>query len=303
MTGYQTRKAVKSDLPRLYDIWYHDEIAGEEDTPPPGPPLSTFAYSLEHGEMLVAAEESGAIAGFGATHTWPAVNGPLTYLSDLFVARDTQSHGVGLSLLGSLPMREGARCVMASRDPRATALYIRWGMLPQWPNYWLAADTPNVAHRLDVLPGAELEVSLAEMDDPELARWDFMSCGFERLHDLRWMIERRDAQPLWLIRNGKRVGYAFVQRRCDELLWRPKSWIIGPVGALTPEDAASSVGAVIRYAAGRAPTMRLAVPGPHPALAPLVETGFLIVYLETFLASQGALPFDPSRYLPSGVYL
>ena len=112
------------------------------------------------------------------------------------------------------------------------------------------------------------------------------------------MVQRRDAQPLWLTRGGDRVGYAFVQRRCNELLWRPKSWIIGPVGALTSDDAASCVGAVMRYAVERAPTVRLAVPGPHPALTPLVEAGFLIVYLETFLASEGAPPFDPTLYLP-----
>ena len=303
MAGFQTRRAVESDLPRLYDIWYHDEVAGEEDTPPPGPPHAGFAYSITRGEMRVAVDESGVITGFGAIHTWPSAGGPLTYLSDLFVARDTQSHGAGQALLSALPMREGARCVMASRDPRATALYIRWGMRPQWPNYWLAADTPDVARRLDTLPGAELQVTSADIDDPELARWDLASCGFERSQDLRWMVERRDAQPLWLSRGSERVGYAFVQRRCNELLWRPKSWIIGPVGALTPDDAASCVGAVTRYAAERAPTIRLAVPGPHPALTPLVEAGFLIVYLETFLASEGAPPFDPTLYLPGGVYL
>ncbi len=303
MTRFQTRPAVERDLPRLYDIWYHDEIAGEEDTPPPGPPLSSFAFSLKHGEMRVAIDESGVIAGFGATHTWSRANGPLTYLSDLFVARDTQSHGVGQALLSALHMREGARCVMASRDPRATALYIRWGMRPQWPNYWLAADTPDIAHRLDALPGADLRVTHADPDDPDLARWDLASCGFERSQDVGWMIKERDAIPLWLTRGSDRVGYGIVQRDCNELLWRPKSWIIGPVGALTAEDAAGCVGVITRYAAEHAPTIRLAVPGLHPALTPLIEAGFLIVYLETFLASEDALPFNPRLYLPSGVYL
>ena len=35
MAGFHIRRAVESDLPRLYDIWYHDEVAGEEDTPRP----------------------------------------------------------------------------------------------------------------------------------------------------------------------------------------------------------------------------------------------------------------------------
>jgi acetyltransferase (GNAT) family protein len=303
MTGYQTRRAVESDLSRLYDIWYSDEIAGEEDTPAPGPPLSSLAYSLAHGDMRVAVDATGAIAGFGASHTWPAAGSHLTYLADLFVARDIQSRGAGQAILSALPMGEGARCVMASRDPRAAALYIRWGMLPRWPNYWLAADTPDVAHRLGGLPGDQLTITPADMADPELARWDGACCGFERLDDLRWLVESRDALPFWLARGGERLGYAFVQRRCPELLWRPQSWIIGPVGALAPEDAASCVGAITRFAAQRAPTLRLAVPGPHPTLSPLIEAGFLIVYLETFLASEGAPPFDPTRYLPSGVYL
>jgi hypothetical protein len=42
------------------------------------------------------------------------------------------------------------------------------------------------------------------------------------------------------------------------------------------------------------------VPGPHPCLAPLLERGFRIVYVETFV-SQAASPFfDARRYIASG---
>jgi hypothetical protein len=45
------------------------------------------------------------------------------------------------------------------------------------------------------------------------------------------------------------------------------------------------------------------VPGPHPALAPLIAAGCHLVYNETFLASPGAPLPDVTRYLPSGVFL
>jgi hypothetical protein len=46
--------------------------------------------------------------------------------------------------------------------------------------------------------------------------------------------------------------------------------------------------------------VRIDVPGPHPALAPLLERGFQIVYVETFQSSAAAPFFDARCYIPSG---
>lgn len=303
MPAFHVRPAIEAELPRVNAIWFQNETAGEEATAPPETPLASLVYLHELGALRVAAGESGDITGFGAALTWRGSGGSLTYLSDLFVAPGGQSHGVGQALLESILEGDGARVVLASKDPRATALYIRWGMRPRWPHYWVAADMRDISSTLSRLPGAELCVEPTSLDDEELIDWDTTCFGYERPGDLRWLVDRRDAQPFWLTRGGRRAGYAFIQRRCDESIERPDAWTIGPVGARTPEDAAACVGAVTRAAAERAPSLRLALPGPHPALPFLIAAGFRIVYTEVFLASEGARTFDPALYVSSGVFL
>lgn len=303
MASFTVRSARPGDLEAASHIWYRDEVAGDPQPPAEGPALSGFAYELERGAMVVAEGADGHLCGFAGSVTWRGPHGALTYLADLFISEQAQSKGVGQALLGALPLREGPRCVHASTDPRAAALYIRWGMRPRWPNLWLVADAEWGARGLAALPGADLELVEAAPDDPALLAWDVRSFGFERAGDLAWQVERRDAQPLWFRRAGQTVGYGYVQRRCDESLWRPEAWTVGPIGAATPDDARDCVCAATRWAVERSGVARLGVPGPHPALTPLIEAGCRIVYNETFLASDGAHVPDMTRYLPSGVFL
>jgi hypothetical protein len=83
-------------------------------------------------------------------------------------------------------------------------------------------------------------------------------------------------------------------------LYFPDAARVGPVGARTPQHAALCAAAAVRWAVERAPVIRVDVPGPHPALAPLLEAGFRITYVETFVASSAEPLFDPARYLGSG---
>lgn len=251
--------------------------------------------------MRVAEDETGRLIGFGATLGWGGPREPLTYLSDLFIAQDVQSQGIGQAILRELPLSEGPRCVNASADPRASALYIRWGMYPRWPSYGLLIDPLRNANSLRALPGADIEIAEAHPDDPELAAWDVRSFGYARPDDLAWLRATRGAQPFWFRRAGKTIGYGFVQRRAASL-WRPNSSIIGPIGAETPDEARDCVCAATRWVSERG-LGRVVLPGPHPALPRLIEAGLHIVYSEMFLASPGAPLFDPTRYLPSGVFL
>lgn len=305
MTTFRVRPATASDLPAVYAVWLRNDAPHE--TPQLlalNGVLSSFVHEWEHGEMRVAETDAGQVIGFGGSVSWSGPRGSLTYLADLFIAPDTQSHGVGQAILGALPLSAGGRCVHASTDPRAAALYIRTGMLPLWPNLWLVADMQrHPPQRLDALPGADVEMTAAAADDTQLAAWDVRAFGYLRSRDLAWHVATRDALPLWFRRRGATIGYGYIQRHCDESLSRPGAWTIGPIGGETPEDARDCVCAAVRWAAERAPVVRLGVPAPHPALAPLIEAGCRIVYNETFLASpEAALP-DVTRYLPSGVFM
>ena len=305
MASVRVRPATAADLPAVQHIWYRNEVADDPHPPAQGPFLTGFAYELEQGALRVAEDAAGQLIGFGGSVTWgkQGEGETLTYLADLFIAPEAQSLGVGQAILRALPLHEGGRCVHASVDPRAAALYIRTGMLPLWPNLWLVADPERGAARLATLPGAEVELVEAAADDPDLAAWDQRCFGFARPRDLAWLVASREAQPLWFRRAGATIGYGFVQRHCPESLWRPGAWTVGPIGAATPEDARDCVCAATRWVVAQDGAARIGVPGPHPALAPLVEAGCRLIYNEMFLASPGAPLPDMTRYLPSGVFL
>ena len=106
--------------------------------------------------------------------------------------------------------------------------------------------------------------------------------------------------PLWFWRDGQRVGYGFAHRCSLDSLWSPDAISLGPIGALTPPDARDCVLAAAQWASRQARVIRLAIPGLHPVLPLLLNAGFQITYVETFLSSAPHPLFDPSRYVTSG---
>ncbi|MGH7263875.1 MAG: hypothetical protein ACREMB_03335, partial [Candidatus Rokuibacteriota bacterium] len=131
--------------------------------------------------------------------------------------------------------------------------------------------------------------------------WDAEIGGRRRPADHAYWVRDTDAVPLWLRRAGQPVGYAYVRLRDREYVWHPEAVTVGPVGARTPDDAAGCVAAAVRWAAGRGPSIRVFVPGPHPALGALLDAGFRITEdHDTLAATHPTLFAGPRRYLPSG---
>jgi hypothetical protein len=58
--------------------------------------------------------------------------------------------------------------------------------------------------------------------------------------------------------------------------------------------------AAVTWAKQRAEVLRIDVPGPHTALAPLLNGGFQIIYNETYLSSAATPFFNARRYIASG---
>ena len=290
----QYRPATTRDLPAINDIYYQHEAENDPDLPPPRP-LACYPYLLANGEMWVA-EENGATIGFSGVLTW----GDIAYLTDLFVRSDYQSASVGKMLLRhNLPGDGMIRCTLASNDPRAVSRYVRAGMQPQWPHYWLVAEPTALAG----LPVSGVEVAPADVSDPAFLQWDAELCGRRRPQDLaHWRATNR-AVPVWFRRAGETIGYGLIQTYSDSSLWNPDAYTIGPIGARRVEDAVACVSAAVAWAQPRATAIRLALPGPHPALAPLLGAGFRIVYVETFCSSASVPFFDPRRYITSGEWL
>jgi GNAT superfamily N-acetyltransferase len=181
------------------------------------------------------------------------------FLTDLFVSPGHRGGGVGGALLRELWGDATERVTSSSQDPRAIASYTRAGARPRWPLVYL--HVPGVA-----APAPEVDEAL----DPSLD-WDYPPAG---------AVE---------VRTG--TAAAAVSRDHDGIAVRR---------AITPEpgelvDLVRSLAAL----AGPGARVRLAVPGPHPALPALLDLGARVRDVDLWSASDGAATrWDPSRELP-----
>lgn len=285
------RRASRDELNELQAIYYATFDDGEVALPPrPATLLPALPHILDSGDLLVA-EREGQIVGYAGLVT----RGNVAFLTDLFVHPGIQSEGVGQTLLQHLLPRDGhILATAASTDLRAPALYIRAGMRPQWPIFWLLGDSSDI----DGLAPEGITAREADVDDPDLLAWDAALCGRPRAGDLACLVRAFDARPLWFECGGRRIGYGYVQQGSPEALWNQHAFTLGPIGAYTQTDASACVLAAADWARTRGERLRMAIPGPHPALPELLRAGLRIAEIETFLSSA---PFvDGARYLPSG---
>jgi hypothetical protein len=144
-----------------------------------------------------------------------------------------------------------------------------------------------------------IEIIEADPGDPALVRWDAQISGRPRPVDhLYWVREQR-AVPLWFRRQGQIVGYGYIRLGAGTL-WYPQACTLGPIGVRTPQDATDCVLAAVSWALQRAEVLRIDVPGPHPCLATLLERGFRIAYVDTFVSTTNTPFFDVQCYIASG---
>jgi ribosomal protein S18 acetylase RimI-like enzyme len=288
----RVRPATAADLPGIGDIYYRNEIE-DDPTPPPVHPFGWLEQVLATGRLFVAEAASGEVIGYSGS----IVRGPVAFLTDLFVRPAHQSSATGQALLAAAMPEDGLmHCTTSSTDPRAQALYTRAGMAPRRPHYWLRV-APEAARRI---PATGIALRETPLDDAELQAWDARLSGRDRPQDFAWWRDGTNGVALWCLRGGERVGYAVAQRRTDASVYHPEMWTIGPVGVADEADAADCATAVCAWAvASGAPLLRVSVPGPHPALKPLLEAGARINYVEMYCAARDDL-FDPRRYISSG---
>ena len=285
------RPAHQHDLRSMYEVFYQNEVLDSLDPPAMGDAPSYLQHILQTGTMYVA-EQDGDVLAFAGVIT----RGSVTFLTDLFVKPTQQSNQLGKTLLRAvLPQNTHIRCTESSSDPRALALYTREGMRPQWPYFGLRLQKPV----REMASNHDVEIVEADVDDSELVRWDAQVSGRERPGDSRFWIQQQRAIPLWFRRQQHIIGYGYVRVGAGTL-WYPGACTIGPLGVSSPEDATACVLAAVHVALHHADVLRIDVPGPHPALAALLEKSFRIVGVDTFMSSAPDPFFDPRCYIPSG---
>ena len=152
-------------------------------------------------------------------------------------------------------------------------------------------------YRMPFAPG--VEIIEADPDDPALVQLDAQISGRQRTVDHQFWVREQRAVPVWFRRQGQTVGYGYIRFSAGTLS-DPQACTLGPIGAITPEDAAACVLAAVNMALQQAEVLHIDIPGPHPCLATLLESGFHISYADTFVSSAVTPFFDARCYIASG---
>ena len=272
------RPATPGDIPEIRSI------LTEYGNDGPHPVHDIVGPYLDHltatGRTLVVPED-GKLAAFGST----IATGHGRHLTDLFVRSERLGQGIGRPLLDALFADDWPRTTFASDDPRALPIYIRAGMSPFWPCLYLLGSAA-------VLPDLDRSLATEDTDSSWLAVLEQEWTGAERPVDHEFWARQADADPFVVMDEGEIVagGYGRArqkgsERAMDRLLVRADRDPIGPI-----------VAALRRVARGG--NVLACLPGPNPAVAPLLEAGFRLEDRDTYMASEPDL-VDPTRFLPN----
>jgi len=287
----QIRQAEIADVPAIHDSWLLTDFPDEAERALVARlgPAPWFAFLIAHGDMRVA-EVDGQIIGFAATIT----RGRVCYLSECFVQPAWQSRGVTKALLAALYTDHTVvRCTLASSDPRAVSRYMRVGMRPQWPMYFVRLSD---ATRL-----GEPQYEVRETNDVEAwLFYDRRMVGHDRAIDITdYFVAHCQAALLQIYDGPQLIGQSLAQRQHYD---PGASGVmnVSLTGVFDSQHAAGAMHAAVAWThALGAPDVHMRVPAAHAGLPFLIDRGMHIAGVETFCASQ--MWFDPTCYAPSGM--
>lgn len=162
-----------------------------------------YQHLAATGSAFWLAEQDDKVIGYARA----VVRGGLQELTELFIRPGVQSTGVGRELLTRVFSEGDAshRCIIASPDIRALALYMRAGVYVRFPIFYLGRD-PEV---VPVPPDLE---AVPITSDPEtliaLNQIDREVLGHSREIDHQWLMTERSG--FLYRRHGKLLGYGYL---------------------------------------------------------------------------------------------
>jgi len=274
----EVRSATLADIPGIRSILIEH---GNDGPTTIADVVGPYLRHLVTTARALVVPEGDRLAAFGAT----VETGNGRHLTDLFVRTDRLGTGIGRPLLDRLFGADSPRSTFASDDPRAMPIYIRAGMSPRWPGLYMVGPGAGVP-----AGGEDLEIEPA--DGGRLSGLESAWTGRDRPGDHRFWTSQADADPFVVLDRGEAVAIGCGRARqnspervLDRLLIRPDNDALGPIYA------------ALRRVARGGQVLAL-VPGPNPAVRPLLEAGFRIHERDTFMASEPDL-FDEVRLLPN----
>jgi hypothetical protein len=275
----RVREAVLGDLPQIAAValaaGQHEEWGGAD--------AAYVTHLLAHGRVVVGVCDA-AVVGFGATRPIGIGPGAVSMLCDLFVDPRLHGGGCGRAMLAELWPGRGRRMTFSSLHGHALPLYTSFGLDAWWPLLYLRGRVDAVAapDGWRAEPATPAEVAALE---------------------LAWTgVDRSGDHLAWARRPG---GAALLARRGGQVMaGAATGGVAGEYGlthlALAPSaDAADGVLAVL---AGLRPAEDgqavVCLPGPHPAVRPLLAAGWRVAEFDLYMATEPGL-LDPGRAVPS----
>lgn len=213
---------------------------------PPQVKLREMAFALSHLQRtdpkgFHVAVKDGRVVCFASTILRDNVH----FLSMFWGLPSLQSKGIGREVLRRAfeephPPERAVRCVYASLDSRAQALYLKFGMLPRGLIYMLRGPFsigPAPKRRVELhpvgQPGRASREALAIA-----ARYDRVFRASRRDEDIRFVMGLKRARFLEARSRGRAAGYVIVNEEGR----------IGPGGVLDPSLSAGLTWATLAAA-------------------------------------------------------
>lgn len=253
-------------------------------------------HLMRHGRFVVG-ERGGRIVGFGAIQRLGREPGAVTMLCDLFVDPAVHGSGSGRAMLADLWAGATRRMTFSSLHSNAIPLYTSFGLDAWWPLLYLHGEP-------GWLPAAN-GWRVDRVSPDEVAQLELGWTGVDRTAD----------HHAWAARSG---GAAVIASAGNEVFAVGTVIVTGPDRgiehlALSPAaDDASAVAAVVAVLANLdavaaaaaqqqlpfAGPAHVCLPGPHPAVRPLLAAGWRFDEFDLFMATEPGL-LDPRRAVPS----
>jgi GNAT superfamily N-acetyltransferase len=239
------------------------------------------------------AVKRGRVSAFAST----ILRGNTHFLSMFWTLPALQSRGIGRRLLTRAfeqprPPASAVRCVFASLDPRAQALYLKFGMFPRGMFYLLRGApkrSPRPARPVELVPVGKVGETSREMLETA-ARYDRTFRGARRDDDIRYVMSLPGAR-FFLARAGRStIGYAVVNAKGR----------VGPAGVLDPNYGAGLAWAIKEAAREMgAENLFINVPGVNQgALDVYFRAGLKTEFFGAWMSAEPVGSFD--AYLLAG---
>lgn len=242
-------------------------------------------HLIDHGTFLVAVR-GDAVTGYGATLPIGAGPRAVSMLADLFIDPREQGSGIGRAILTELWRDEPRRMTFSSLNARALPLYTSFGLDAWWPLLYLSGSVARLS------PQAGWSVSAAGATEVAALERDWT--GFDRTADYELLTSRPGGTGVVASLNGRPVAVGAVGVTGSKL---SLSHLTSDPAATEPQAAEATVAVLARLepASGQARTY---LPGPHPAVRPLLASGWKVSEFDLYMASAPEL-IDPRRSVPA----